>query len=77
MTGAAGPADHLALQRVRRLRRLHELRYQGVLNQPYGYSTDHSLQQVRDKHSDLPPSTRTPDRVRVAGRPALIRDQAA
>ena len=73
MTGHAGPADHLAEQRAHRLRRLHELHHQGVLDQPYRYPTDHSLQQVRDKHPDLPPGTRTPDRVRVAGRLALIR----
>ena len=48
-------------------------RPQGVLDQPYRYPTDHSLRQVRDEHPDLPPDTRTTDRVRVAGRLALIR----
>jgi lysyl-tRNA synthetase, class II len=62
-----------ATQREHRLRRLHDLHERGVLDQPYRYPTDHTLRQVREEHPDLPPDTRTADRVRVAGRLALLR----
>ncbi|HWM03154.1 MAG TPA: lysine--tRNA ligase [Actinophytocola sp.] len=64
MTGTRG--EH-------RQHRLQELHDHGGIEQPYRYPTDHSLQQVRDKHPGLPPDTRTADRVRVAGRLALLR----
>jgi lysyl-tRNA synthetase len=42
---------------------------------PYRYPTDHSVAQIRAAHSDLPPDEVTSDRVRVAGRLALVRRQ--
>ena len=62
-----GPHGH-------RTARLQEARDRGVPAQPYRFPTDHSLAQVRAAHPDLPPDTRTADRVRVAGRLALLRD---
>lgn len=60
--------------RGNRTRRLQEARARGVPPEPHRFPTDHTCREVRDAHPDLPPDTRTDDRVRVAGRITLLRD---
>ena len=42
---------------------------------PYRYPTDHTVEQIRATHSGLGPDQVTDDRVRIAGRLALLRRQ--
>ena len=64
-----------ARDRERRLDELRVLQRRGPGAYPYRYPTDSSAAAVRATHAGLGPDTRTPDRVRLAGRLALIRRQ--
>ena len=60
-----------------RLAKLEALRRAGIEPYPPGYARTHSLAEVRAAHPDLPPDTRTGDRVSVAGRVVRLRDHGA
>src|SRR5690348_1170263 len=61
-----------ASTRERRTEVLREFRDRRAV--PYRYPVDHDTAAVRAAH-DLPPDTRTDDRVRMAGRLDLVRRQ--
>ncbi len=54
--------------RAERLRKLRELREQGVNPYPYKYQRSHRNQELQEKYKDLPNDTETEDVVSVCGR---------
>ncbi|WP_138759944.1 lysine--tRNA ligase [Modestobacter altitudinis] len=62
-------------QRAHRLAKLEALHARGVAGYPYRYPTDATAAGIRSAHAVLAPDTRTPDRVRIAGRVELVRRQ--
>ncbi|WSG47243.1 bifunctional lysylphosphatidylglycerol synthetase/lysine--tRNA ligase LysX [Dactylosporangium sp. NBC_01737] len=70
------PAQHRKRpEQVRvRLAKLEALRRDGIDPYPPGFPRTHSLAEVRAAHPDLPPDTRTGERVSVAGRVVRLRD---
>ncbi|CAN5256722.1 hypothetical protein BH10CYA1_BH10CYA1_51160 [soil metagenome] len=54
--------------RAERLRKLRELREQGVNPYPYKYTRTHHNQELQEKYKDLAPDTETEDVVSVCGR---------
>ncbi|MBI5089469.1 MAG: lysine--tRNA ligase [Actinobacteria bacterium] len=75
------PADELsgsglAAERAKRLAKLDELRQHGRNPYPYRFDRTHTLAEVREAHGALEPGTETDQRVAVAGRVMLIREQS-
>jgi lysyl-tRNA synthetase class 2 len=69
------PAAKQLPEQVRvRLAKLDALRALGTDPYPPGFPRTHSLAEVRAAHPDLPPDTRTAERVSVAGRVVRLRD---
>lgn len=54
--------------RAERLRKLEQLRAEGINPYPYKFERTHLAEELRDKHKDLEPGAETTDVVRVAGR---------
>ncbi len=65
----------IAAERVRRLELLNNLRIAGVNPYPYRFDRTDSLDAIRLRHAHLEPGTETSDKVAVAGRVMLKRDQ--
>jgi len=72
---ATSGGSGLASERARRLARVAELRDGGVQPYPYRFDRTHTLGELRAAHADLAPGTETGERVRVAGRVMLLRQQ--
>ena len=78
-TDADGSAEltgsGLAAEKARRLDRVAELRSNGVNPYPYRFDRTHALAEVRAHWGSLEPGTETEERVSIAGRVMLKREQ--
>ncbi|MEJ5255131.1 MAG: lysine--tRNA ligase [Acidimicrobiales bacterium] len=81
--GAPGPAELEDATEVEapggvravRLRKLAALRARGVDPYPYRFDRDRTISEIRQRFGDLPPGEETDERVRIAGRMMLKREQ--
>lgn len=73
-SGTEAHGSGLAAERVRRRRRVEELRAEGVTPYPYRFDRSHELAAIRERWGDLPAGTETDEAVSIAGRLMLKRD---
>jgi lysyl-tRNA synthetase, class II len=66
--GDEGGADEGGRLRAERLRKLNDLRNQGVNPYPYSFKRTHLAEDLQRQYADLAPETETEDVVRVCGR---------
>ncbi len=70
--------EKLLPEQVRvRLAKVDKLRADGIDPYPPEVPRTHTCAEVRDTHADLPPDTRTGERVAVAGRVVLVRNHGS
>ncbi len=65
----------LEAERTKRFAKIDDLRQRGDEPYPYRFDRTHALEELRQAHQGLEPATETDQRVAVAGRAMLIREQ--
>jgi lysyl-tRNA synthetase class 2 len=57
-----------------RLKKIKELRAQGINPYPYSYKPEHSSSQLQEKYKAIPSGEKTKEKVKIAGRVMTVRD---